>query len=325
MDNRDLISKVEQLDAKLLKMEQQNKTRKFFHIPSTVIGIFVASLTLAIWSYADTPDNITQTSFTSGNIISSSSMNSNFTAVFNAVNELLKQIQVKSGKVGIGTTSAPAYKLDVNGDTNVNGTMQIKDVIPVTDSSYDLGSSTKKMKKVYTVDVSLPPGLIMPSSVPGHNTTPPTGWLFCDGSAVSITTYAELYSAIGTTYGIGDGSTTFNLPDYRGYFLRGIDNSAGSDPDAGSRTNRGDGVTGDNVGTKQSELAKIPNLAIFDADNNSILMVGTGNGGVGSNSQIFIDSQANKAGGASQHTLLAQGQGNETRPKNISVIYLIKY
>jgi len=44
----------------------------------------------------------------------------------------------------------------------------------------------------------------------------PTGWLLCDGSAVSRTTYAALFTAISTTYGTGDGSTTFNVPDYRG-------------------------------------------------------------------------------------------------------------
>jgi microcystin-dependent protein len=46
--------------------------------------------------------------------------------------------------------------------------------------------------------------------------TPPTGWLTCDGSAVSRTTYARLFAVIGTTFGVGDGSTTFNLPDLRG-------------------------------------------------------------------------------------------------------------
>lgn len=49
----------------------------------------------------------------------------------------------------------------------------------------------------------------------------PTGYLLCDGSAVSRTTYADLFSVIGTTFGIGDGSSTFNLPDFRGIFPRG--------------------------------------------------------------------------------------------------------
>lgn len=51
----------------------------------------------------------------------------------------------------------------------------------------------------------------------------PSGWLLCDGSEVDRTTYAELFSAVGTTFGPGDGSTTFNLPDMRGRTLVGAD------------------------------------------------------------------------------------------------------
>lgn len=54
------------------------------------------------------------------------------------------------------------------------------------------------------------PGMIKPFA----GTTVPTGYLLCDGSAVSRTTYADLFAAIGTTYGSGDGSTTFNLPNF---------------------------------------------------------------------------------------------------------------
>ena len=50
----------------------------------------------------------------------------------------------------------------------------------------------------------------------GNGTTPPIGWLVCDGSAVSRSTYPQLFAAIGTNWGVGDGSTTFNLPDLRG-------------------------------------------------------------------------------------------------------------
>lgn len=49
----------------------------------------------------------------------------------------------------------------------------------------------------------------------------PTGYVFCDGTAYSRTTYLSLFTAIGTTFGSGDGSTTFNVPDYRGIFPRG--------------------------------------------------------------------------------------------------------
>ena len=82
--------------------------------------------------------------------------------------------------------------------------------------------------------------------------TIPSGYLECDGSAVSRTTYATLFAVIGTMYGAGDGTTTFNLPDYRGEFLRGWANGSTNDPDRAARTDRGDGVIGDNVGTKQA-------------------------------------------------------------------------
>lgn len=64
------------------------------------------------------------------------------------------------------------------------------------------------------------------------------GWLLCYGQAVSRTTYAALYAAIGTTYGVGDGSTTFNVPDLRGRVI------AGQDDMGGSSANRLTGVTG---------------------------------------------------------------------------------
>jgi microcystin-dependent protein len=60
--------------------------------------------------------------------------------------------------------------------------------------------------------------------------TPEQGWLECDGSAISRIEYSELFEKIGTTYGEGDGITTFNLPDFRGEFIRGWDHGKGTDP-----------------------------------------------------------------------------------------------
>ena len=60
-------------------------------------------------------------------------------------------------------------------------------------------------------------------------TTVPTGFLECNGAAISRSTYATLFATISTTWGSGDGSSTFNLPDLRGQFVRGWDNSAGVD------------------------------------------------------------------------------------------------
>lgn len=69
-----------------------------------------------------------------------------------------------------------------------------------------------------------------------HDTIP-AGWLLADGSAISRTTYAALFKYIGTLYGAGDTTTTFNIPDLRGEFLRCSDRGKGTD--AGRQTGTG--------------------------------------------------------------------------------------
>ena len=69
--------------------------------------------------------------------------------------------------------------------------------------------------------MSEPAGIVIPFG----GATAPEGWLLCDGSAVSRADYADLFTAIGTTYGSGDGSTTFNLPDLSGRVVIGVSQS----------------------------------------------------------------------------------------------------
>lgn len=137
----------------------------------------------------------------------------------------------------------------------------------------------------------------------------PSGTIWCDGSAVSRTTYSELFDVIGTIYGVGDGSTTFNLPDYRGWFLRGFGNGPSTDPDAGSRTDRGDGTTGSAVGTQQLHALIWHSHGMSRSTNNT-----TGGGG-------NIVPYGN---GGTNHSLGWNG-GNETRPDNKYVLFSIRY
>ena len=83
-------------------------------------------------------------------------------------------------------------------------------------------------KSVLEGSAFVPPGAI--TSYAGSSA--PTGWLLCDGSAVSRTTYADLFAVCGITYGAGNGSTTFNLPNLVGYFIRGLDIGGAVDPDS---------------------------------------------------------------------------------------------
>lgn len=144
--------------------------------------------------------------------------------------------------------------------------------------------------------------------------TTPTGFLECNGQAISRTTYADLFGVIGVTYGDGDGSTTFNVPDYRGYFLRGYDGSAGVDPDKTSRTDRGDGTVGNNVGTKQEDEFEAHTHPATKAHYSSL------QGTVTNYFQAAGPSYTTTANPA----LGSQG-GNETRAKNIYVKFCIKY
>lgn len=72
-----------------------------------------------------------------------------------------------------------------------------------------------------------PPGLLTPFA----GAAAPSGYLLCDGSEASRTTFSDLFDVVGTTYGEGDGSTTFNLPDLRGRFVLGLDNMGGASAD----------------------------------------------------------------------------------------------
>jgi microcystin-dependent protein len=139
--------------------------------------------------------------------------------------------------------------------------------------------------------------------------TAPTGYIACEGAAISRTTYVGLYNKIGVRYGNGDGSTTFNVPDYRGYIFRAWDHGAGRDPDRASRTDRGDGTTGDNVGTFQADAYK---SHTHTQDRPSSRTIYQGNGG-----QYAYYTYSNANTGSSG--------GNETRPININVLYCIKY
>lgn len=84
--------------------------------------------------------------------------------------------------------------------------------------------------------------MIMPTA----SNIQPSGWLYCYGQSISRTTYSRLFSALGTTYGSGDGSSTFGLPDLRGRVIAGKDNMGGV---AASRlTSGGSGINGTTLG-----------------------------------------------------------------------------
>ena len=161
-------------------------------------------------------------------------------------------------------------------------------------------------------------GLIMPFA----NTSAPTGFLACDGAAVSRTTYATLFAAVATVWGTGDGSSTFHLPDFRGTFLRGT-GSQGTYNMA-----KGTDFAGAAVGAFENDQSQ---------DHNHFVTTGAGIGmGVNNAGANASYRQINPASNDFSEWLIVDGLrvlngqgtprvGDETRPFNASILYCIKY
>lgn len=115
-----------------------------------------------------------------------------------------------------------------NGGSGANGQVKISytawtlvaSIASVAGTDPKTGVAYTAGMKVYRPDVFESPGIIGEITMYG-GTTAPAGWLICDGSAISRTTYSALFGVIGTAYGAGDGSTTFNIPNFTSNFPRG--------------------------------------------------------------------------------------------------------
>ncbi len=178
----------------------------------------------------------------------------------------------------------------------------------------------------------------------------PAGWLKANGAAVSRTTYSALFARLGTRYGSGNGSTTFNLPDARANFLRGVDDGRGLDP-------------GRTVGSEQLDMLASHGHGASSAGSGSHGHSATASmGGSGEHAHSAPRAENNDVGAGSPNFTTANGLagttattnlsgdhthtvsvtidntgdhthaitvdktgGDETRPRNLAVLYCIKY
>ncbi|MBF0240315.1 MAG: hypothetical protein HQM12_21630 [SAR324 cluster bacterium] len=143
---------IEQLEKRLQRIEQDEKKKRWFHLPSTILGITICSVFLAILSYADTPSSISRTDFKSGTVISSSTINSQFNTVYSAVNELLGKIQTVGNSLNI--TGNPA----VTGNMSVSGTLSggtiSSDSYKIPQRDYKIIIKTNTTNPTYQVDIT---------------------------------------------------------------------------------------------------------------------------------------------------------------------------
>ena len=169
----------------------------------------------------------------------------NTTASFTTTLETkLNGIATSADVTGTAITGATGKTTPVDADT-----------MPLSDSA--AGNALKKVTwtnvkatlKTYFDTLYEPAGgagVVAGTVVPYAGVTEPTGYLFCYGQLVNRTTYATLFTAISTTYGVGDGSTTFGLPDLRGRVIAGQDDMGGTS--ANRLTAQTGGVNGDTLG-----------------------------------------------------------------------------
>ncbi|MCL2291356.1 MAG: phage tail protein [Bacteroidetes bacterium] len=171
---------------------------------------------------------------------------------------------------------------------------------------------------------AVPAGMVM--AFVGDIAQIPDGWMLCDGRQLSRSQYANLYNAIGVAWGTGDNANTFNIPDMRGVFLRGVSYDSGNDPDAEERiVLAGNGAnSGNNVGSYQ-----VDDFKSHKHTNN--VKAGEGNHGNAQNSYpAGYTSASGNRGLRNPNTDYINSNeinvsgGNETRPKNVYVNYIIK-
>lgn len=159
--------------------------------------------------------------------------------------------------------------------------------------------------------------------------TPPTGFLECNGSNISRSTYATLFSTISTTFGVGDGSSTFALPDLRGQFIRGWANTGSTD------ASRVFGSTQTDQNKNHTHTTDSTSLT------GGIRKISEGFGAGGSATGVFTktadgnntitgSSSTSPVGGVDfdgthTHTISSSGGGTEARPTNLALMYIIKF
>lgn len=188
-----------------------------------------------------------------------------------------------------------------------------------------------KAKEPYQPTGITPAGAII--GFGGSISSPPGKWLKCDGTAYGKAQYPDLMKAIGNNYG-GDAAGTLNVPDLRGYFLRGTSHDTGRDPDASKRhaSNKG-GNEGHKIGSAQFYATAPPRALRLIAEGNHVHHVDKvpqasgyaargARGPAAFNCMVWTENQTiSSESGDHTHTLT--GGDKETRPENIYVDFMI--
>lgn len=208
-------------------------------------------------------------------------------------------------EIKVVTSTGPSFKVDEQGRVGI-------------------GTNTPTSTLTVNGRIEDETGFVMPVGTilawAGQPENVPKGWLICDGSEVNRGIYADLFEVLGEAWGNGDGSTTFKLPVGSGRFLRGWSGTSTNDPDKDSRWNTYGGNTGNKVGSYQQDAFQ-GHKHFSDAQ-----LVKTGTRDLPNSP----DQRPNQQQSMNSAGIYNAGYGtprisSETRPKNLAVLFIIKY
>jgi len=191
----------------------------------TAAGINLTPTIIAAFNQANTANVNAALAFGYAN-----SVGSNLTLAWGRANNSFGNILISTANVGFTWTPASNTSYFANATSNSvkivcgTGLLFYSDTVNNAILITDIGTSSTANTLNNMINFFVPTGGV----IDYFGSSEPTGWLFCSGNAISRTTYANLFAIIGTTCGIGDGSTTFNVPDLRGRVTVGRDNMGGN-------------------------------------------------------------------------------------------------
>jgi len=222
------------------------------------------------------------------------------------------------GSVGLAPGTDTGFDLTTKGDTHGYSTTNARIPIGSDDQVLTADSGESLGLKWATPGGGAPTGSI--TMYGGLYDDTITGYLLCDGSAVSRTTYASLFAITSTQFGVGDGATTFNLPDLQAHFARG----------APSSTSCGDTGGADTVALSEAQLASHTHTAsVTDGGHTHTFVTNA--------FQLHGGSGANYVGGSSSSTTnsattgisvsnssTGSGTAHQNMPTYLEILYIIK-
>ena len=259
----------------------------------TIAGASISSTTITGGTISSA--STTNLSIAGGTISGASLTNPSITGgSINGITDLA----IADGGTGASTAAGARTNLGL-------GSLAIKNTV----ATEDIDNAAITAEKLASGIGVSPTGLV--NAFAGVNA--PSGWLMCYGQAISRTTYAALFAVLGSAYGAGDGSTTFNIPDLRGRVIAGQDNMGGSSADR--LTGLTGGVNGDILGATGGAQSHTLSEAEMPSHTHD---TGARSGSSGS-------SRGYSSNGSSANTLQTGGAGSDAPHNNVQPTLILNY